>query len=53
MISNKNVLYNLKKMLLQFPPSISVLRNASGHVVGYSEVLYYQLLYLSQKLKFT
>nr|CAH0098786.1 unnamed protein product [Daphnia galeata] len=36
-----------------FPPVISILRNSSGHIVGYSDQLYNHLLYLSQSLKFT
>ncbi|KZS18090.1 Uncharacterized protein APZ42_016142 [Daphnia magna] len=35
-----------------FPPPIEVLRNSSGHVVGYSGMLYHHLLFLSQKLNF-
>ncbi|XP_046458984.1 glutamate receptor ionotropic, delta-2-like [Daphnia pulex] len=36
-----------------FPPYISILRNSSGHITGYSHHMYHLLLYLSQKLKFT
>ncbi|XP_046459663.1 glutamate receptor ionotropic, delta-1-like [Daphnia pulex] len=36
-----------------FPPVISVLRNSTGHVVGYADLLYQQLLYLSKSLNFT
>ncbi|KAK4004972.1 hypothetical protein OUZ56_006698 [Daphnia magna] len=35
-----------------FPPPIEVLRNSSGHVVGFSGMLYHHLLFLSQKLNF-
>ncbi|KAI9556282.1 hypothetical protein GHT06_018856 [Daphnia sinensis] len=36
-----------------FPPVISVLRNSSGHIIGYGDKLYHHLLYLSEKLHFT
>ncbi|KAI9556283.1 hypothetical protein GHT06_018857 [Daphnia sinensis] len=36
-----------------FIPAISILRNSSGHVIGYSDFLYHQLEYLAQRLKFT
>lgn len=36
-----------------FPPVISVLRNSSGHIIGYGDKLYHHLLYLSEKLNFT
>jgi hypothetical protein len=32
---------------------ISILRNSSGHIIGYSDQLYLQFLYLAKKLKFT
>ncbi|EFX63582.1 hypothetical protein DAPPUDRAFT_268210 [Daphnia pulex] len=35
-----------------FPPVISILRNSSGHIIGYSDQLYLQFLYLAKKLKF-
>ncbi|KAI9561069.1 hypothetical protein GHT06_012025 [Daphnia sinensis] len=36
-----------------FHPPIVLSRNSSGHVVGYTGLLYHHLLFLSQKLKFT
>jgi hypothetical protein len=39
--------------IVQFPTLISVLRNSTGHVIGYSDKLYTFLLYLARKLKFT
>ena len=37
----------------QFPPTIVVIRNSTGHVIGYSGTLYTQLLWLSKRLNFT
>ncbi|KAI9560828.1 hypothetical protein GHT06_011780 [Daphnia sinensis] len=36
-----------------FPPVISILKNSSGHTIGHDGLLYHNLLYLSEKLKFT
>ncbi|EFX79391.1 hypothetical protein DAPPUDRAFT_319679 [Daphnia pulex] len=43
----------LRAVTGHFPPYVSILRNSSGHITGYSNHMYHLLLYLSQKLKFT
>ncbi|KAK4005333.1 hypothetical protein OUZ56_007050 [Daphnia magna] len=43
----------LRVVTAHFPPVISILKNSSGHTIGHDGLLYHQLLYLSQKLKFT
>ncbi|XP_057374702.1 glutamate receptor 2-like isoform X1 [Daphnia carinata] len=47
------VLVYIAFSVLTFTPAISVVRNSSGHAVGYTDFLYQQLLYLAQRLKFT